>query len=174
MLFRDLARAELMAGTRHMLVRWRRTTAIAMLALCALVLASAGSAVAATPRSDGAEECTSVIGKGRIRAGKNRITLKNALSTNLAEPQALTVNLSERRQLVLTRLTSAACLVLSNKDEFNGEGEATLNGESGYTLRFSIKVSTRGRLGVFVRATGGSAPVRFRGTAMVLDSETIS
>ncbi len=134
-----------------------------------------GSEVETVSEEGEPEECTSAIGSARIRAGKLAMTVRNKLYTNLAEPQRFSFRFTRRQHLVLTQLTAASCRIVDGTKIFDGEGTATLNGVSGYTVRFSLRLSPRQRFGLRVRFHKGSHEhQRFIGTAKVLTSEVIS
>ncbi len=117
---------------------------VSMLALTSLVFTSASSA-ATNPYEP--EECQSVVGSARVRTHQEGETVaervKNKLFTNFAAKQKLVFvwEHSENR-FVLTKLTSATC-VTSPLDKFTGTGVGTLNGEEGYTAKFSLSLTSK-------------------------------
>jgi hypothetical protein len=123
----------------------------------AVALLAAASMIAA-PAAQAEEECTSVSGEAVYMMEGERQRVSDDLSTNLeARPQRFNFfwsNGSERVEL--TELTQASCTINSTGGKkFRGEGPATLNGEPGYTVRFTIFVSNRGANTVIVRIFEG-------------------
>ena len=149
---------------------------VSMLALTSLVFTSASSA-ATNPYEP--EECHSVVGSAHVRThqeGETVVeTVKNKLSTNLAAKQKLIfVWEHHENKFVLTKLTSATCET-SPRDKFTGTGVGTLNGEEGYTAKFSLQLTSKNTFSArLTLKMKGEPTIRVTLTASKVTSETFS
>lgn len=94
--------------------------------------------------------CTEVNGKGtEARRGEpTYIQLSNSLTTNLSHRDSLTAHFGGEARVRLKRLSSAKCRALDEYEpfgpeplgyEFIGEGAALVDGDPGYTMRFTLE-----------------------------------
>jgi hypothetical protein len=147
-------------------------------AVLAAALAAGLASLAVVPTAAQAiepETCTTAVGEAIYVMAGERQRVSERLSTNLEESQHFVftwANGEERVELV--ELKSASCTVNERGTKrFVGEGTATLNGEPGYTIRFSIIVTARGANTISVRIFEGREKIlTFRDSA--LTGQTIS
>ncbi len=98
--------------------------------------------------------CTAVSGHASVSIGKQRETVIDRLSTNLAHNQRLRFQWgSGAGKVLLNTLTTVSCAHAPKHDTFAGAGTATVNGESGWHARFTFAVSTRGHFRFGLRLT---------------------
>jgi hypothetical protein len=125
-------------------------------------------------------ECSKVVGSATVvilkEGVKERQTVNNKLSTNLASTQKLVFRWENgASQLVLTKLTSATCIVGTKSKRFNGEGQATINGEAGWHVKFFFIVTNKSGYTFRLHATKpGEEALTFLDKAKKLSSEVIS
>jgi YVTN family beta-propeller protein len=88
-----------------------------------------------------AAACTRVVGHGRYgpKGSQPVNRVRNDVSTNLAEPQELHVEIKgQKGTFALGKLTSASCTAVDGGLQFSGQGDAHQNGHRGYEVRFSF------------------------------------
>jgi hypothetical protein len=127
------------------LVKAARRALLVAVGVAGVLLAVAGGSASA------AETCERAVGEGRFKIIPETDVIRNELSTNLAEPQKLVFFWeNEKHRVTLKKLLGAVCSVGSNQKAFGGHGEATVDGEGGYFVRFRITVMNKGTLYVDV------------------------
>jgi hypothetical protein len=124
--------------------------------------------------------CTKVVGSAKVAIRKEGETeqqkVENNLSTNLASKQKLIFKWHNgTSKLVLTKLTSASCVVKTLKKKFTGQGAVTVNGEPGWTAKFYFIITTKQAFTFHIRVSKPKEePFGFTDKAARLTSETIS
>jgi hypothetical protein len=128
-----------------------------------------------------ATPCSTAVGSAAVVIRKEgeteRQKVSNKLSTNLAGKQTLLFTWERGAgSLTLTKLTSASCLVKANgAKKFVGKGQASVNGEVGWTATFSFTLSAKNRFAFHVRASKPKEEaLAFTDRAAMLTSEKIS
>lgn len=132
---------------------------------------------AATETVEGGDPpaCTGAVGGAQLRTEDGHLTLKDALSTDVAGEQKLVVQWSGRHRLRLTKLLGVACVAGRTASHFHGVGEAKLDGKPGYLVRFNIKVSKNGEETVRIRVHNAKGePVLDMSATPAAGSELIS
>jgi hypothetical protein len=126
-----------------------------VLALACLISGAGASSAMAE------ETCSSAAGEASGTANKERQTVSNSLTTNLAEKQSFNFTWENGAEKVkLTNLTQAACVITSGgRRKFTGEGEAAYNGEEGFTVKFAISITNKGVDEVVMRLFEGKERV---------------
>jgi hypothetical protein len=108
---------------------------------------SACGAVAETVEGDppaSVSPCTSAAGEAHLETEGGHVSVTNDLSTNLASKQKLVASWSGRHRLRLTKLLGAACVAGRTASHLHGVGEARMDGQPGYIVRFNIRVDKNG------------------------------
>jgi hypothetical protein len=125
--------------------------------------------------------CTSAIGFATVVIRKEgeteRQKVTNKLFTNLASKQKLVFTWENgASKLTLTKLTSASCTVSGKgTKKFLGAGEATVNGEPGWQVKFYFILSPKNRFTFHIRVSmPKEEPLAFTDKAATLTSEKIS
>jgi hypothetical protein len=137
-----------------LLIGARRRVRTAGLALPLFALAS----MLFAPAARAEEECSKVSGEAVYLMEGERQRVSDYLSTDLeSRPQRFNFYWSNGEEHVeLTELTAASSTVNSTGGKkFRGEGPATLDGEPGYRVKFTIFVSNRGANSVTVHIFEG-------------------
>jgi len=107
-------------------------------------LSGCGAAIETVEGSDPPPTCTTVAGAMLVKTAPGHILVRNELATDLAAPQRLVASWSKGHHLRLTRLLGVSCVARAAASHFRGVGEARVDGEPGYLVRFSIRVSKNG------------------------------
>lgn len=97
--------------------------------------------------------CTSVAGEIRLDTEEGHLVVKDDLSSDLGAAQRLVASWSGKHHLRLTRLLGVACVAGRGASHFHGVGEARVDGEPGYHVRFNIRVSNNGEEMVHIHVT---------------------
>jgi hypothetical protein len=154
-----LIQGESMLNTRGSQASWAIGKWTRSLGATGLTLALFASAsMIAAPSAMAEEECSKVSGEAVYLMEGERQRVSDYLSTDLeSRPQRFNFYWSNGEEhLELTELTSASCTINSTGGKkFKGEGTATLNGEPGYTVKFTIFVSNKGANSVVVHIYEG-------------------
>jgi hypothetical protein len=96
-------------------------------------------------------KCTKAVGNARFKVNKETQSVKNDVSTKLTDKQKFVFWWEGVKQNVtLTKLVGATCEVTATSKVFKGHGEATVNSEPGFFVRFRISINNKGRVGVDV------------------------
>jgi hypothetical protein len=112
--------------------------------------------------TEGGTTCSRAEGEVVYLLLNERQRLSDKLSTNLAvKPQHFHFSwLNGAKYVDLTALKKASCTVSSTgSKKFVGSGPATLNGVPGYTLKFTIGVSSKGANSVVVHILEGKEKI---------------
>jgi len=99
------------------------------------------AAVEAVQGTDPPPTCTSVRGEIRLDTEPGHIVVRNDLTTDLTAPQRLVASWNKGHHLRLTRLLGVQCVATRAASHFRGVGEARVDGEPGYLVRFNIRIS---------------------------------
>ncbi|HST33823.1 MAG TPA: Ig-like domain-containing protein [Solirubrobacteraceae bacterium] len=123
--------------------------------------------------------CTKAIGSATFKAAGEKAAITNKLYTEPTKKQKQVLVLkweNGANALKLTRLASAVCTVTAKKAVFDGLGEATLNGEPGWTVKFKLVLTTKKhRFAVHAKITKpGEETLRVNGAATSVSSEEIA
>ncbi len=100
--------------------------------------------------------CSAVSGLARFESEEGPVVLRESLSTNLGQRQRLYGWWPGAHRLALTTLLGAWCVAGPKHDYFRGIGEAKLDGEAGYTVRFWISVGQYGETSMRLRVRDSS------------------
>ena len=110
-----------------------------------------GATIETVQGSPAVAPCGTVSGEMHTSAEGGHLSVREALSTDLAAPQRLVAWWSGKHRLRLTHLLDASCVAKLKVSYFRGMGEAKLDGVPGYTVHFTIRVSKNGEEAVRVR-----------------------
>ncbi len=125
-------------------------------------------------------ECNGVTGSAGVAIRKEGEVERETLSNSLSKTEGAKEKLIFRWEsganvLKLTNLTSATCTIRTHSQRFAGTGEATVNEEEGWTVKFSLGLTTGGHFVFHVRATKPEQePLVFTFKAAKVSGETFS
>jgi len=95
--------------------------------------------------------CTQVSGEAQLSIEGGHVVVRDRLSSVLEGEQKLAIAWGGRHRVRLTKLLGVGCSVGRTGSHLHGVGEARMDGESGYTMRFNIRVSKNGEEFVRIR-----------------------
>ena len=105
---------------------------------------SACGAAVETVQGEDPPACITVAGEAHLATEPGHLLVKDDLSTSLEAQQTLIVSWSGRHRLRLTKLLGVACVAGHIASHFHGVGEAKVDGQAGYIVRFNIRVAKNG------------------------------